>query len=111
MDLASFCLRSHSLYGAGVFPMGPDALRGELIGLIIPIPIALGESDIPGLFHREVGLDPPHLFQLVYMPGYIGPIIGMLAAGVDWCAVLQGLGGVAHIGIVYHERKGPRGTF
>ena len=73
---------------AGVFVVTAYSPCGEPIGLIVPLPVPIGEAYIPGLVPCEVGLDPTDLFQFMDMPGNITPIIAMLAAGVDYGAVL-----------------------
>ena len=92
----------------GALNVSTDSLRGEAIRLRVPLPVSVGEANISRLIKREVRLDPTDLLKLVYMPSNITPIVGMFATGVDGGAILYRFGHFTNIGIVGHERQGPR---
>ena len=61
LDGARQLLLANPLPGTGrILLMRANTGSGKPISLVIPLPVAIGETDIPGLISREVGLDPPH---------------------------------------------------
>ena len=61
LDGARQLLLTDPFPGAGrILLMGANTGSGESISLVIPFPVAIGETDISGLIFREVRLYPPH---------------------------------------------------